>query len=122
MAEAILPAGTNTAVSGVLTEIEHEPVPVQDVISGSPTQGTTPLGEIGGCEVGIWELREGVTTDTEVEEVFVVLSGEAHIDFIDERDETLTTVTVRQGDVMRLAEGSRTRWSVPDHIRKVYIA
>lgn len=92
------------------------------MISGAPTQGTVELGTVGGSEVGIWELREGVVIDTEVEEIFVVLSGEAYIDFIDASGATTETVTVRQGDVMRLAEGSQTRWTVPDHIRKVYIS
>lgn len=117
-----LPQGMNATVSGLTTHIQHEPVSVDDVISGAPTQGTVELGTIGGCEVGIWELREGVVVDIEVEEIFVVLSGEAYIDFIDASGATTETVTVRQGDVMRLAEGSQTRWTVPEHIRKVYIS
>ena len=32
------------------------------------------------------------------------------------------TVEVGPGDVMRFVAGSRTCWTVADHIRKVYIA
>nr|WP_125100397.1 cupin domain-containing protein [Leucobacter chromiireducens] len=105
-----------------------EAVAPEDVVSGDPAQGIVELGEIGGAETGVWELRGGTVTDTEVDELFVVLSGGATIELLSEpginRDPGAAprTVKVGPGDVMRLVAGTRTRWTVADHIRKVYIA
>lgn len=118
----LLPQGTNALVAGLETPIELGAVDAEDTVSGSPQQGTAVLGDIGDTEVGIWELRDGVVTDTEVDEFFVVLAGGATIEFLGSDDEVTETVTVGVGDVMRLVAGSRTRWTVTDFIRKVYIA
>lgn len=114
----LLPEGRNDSLAGADIDIELDAVPTDDIVSGSPTQGIAELGTIGDCEVGIWELRDGVVTDTEVDEFFVVLSGSATVEFLDED----RSVEVRAGDVMRLVAGSRTRWTVTEHIRKVYIS
>lgn len=113
-----LPQGTNSVVHGHGAIVPLEPVAADEVDSGSPRQGILELGPIGGCDTGIWELREGAVFDTEVDEIFVVLSGGAVIELLDEG----RTVEVNAGDVMRLVAGTRTRWIVEDHIRKVYIA
>lgn len=113
-----LPQGKNQVIAAVSAEIELEPVPADEVEAGAPRQGVAELGEIGGCEAGIWELRAGTVTDTEVDELFVVLSGSAVIELIDEG----TRIEVAAGDAMRLVAGTRTRWIVEDHIRKVYIS
>nr|WP_245190325.1 cupin domain-containing protein [Leucobacter exalbidus] len=98
-----------------------EAIAEDDIVSGEPQQGFTELGSIAGAEVGIWELRSGVVTDTEVDELFIVLSGEATIEILS-GDDAGREVTVRTGDTMRLVGGTRTKWTVGDHIRKVYIA
>lgn len=121
MSEYLLPEGANAAVRGRETAVGLEAVPVDDVVSGDPAQGIVELGPVGGAEAGIWELRGGVVTDTEVDELFVVLSGGASIELL-EGPGAGTTVVVGPGDVMRLVAGTRTRWTVEDHIRKVYIA
>jgi uncharacterized cupin superfamily protein len=118
MTEYALPAGVNRVITATTAVIDLEAVEADDVENGSPTQGTIELGEIGGCEAGIWELRAGTVTDTEVDELFVVLSGSAVIELIDDG----RRVEVHTGDVMRLVAGTRTRWIVADHIRKVYLA
>ena len=115
---ALLPEGANGLVSGTGVDVALDVVPAEETVSGSPRQGVAELGTIGDCEVGIWELREGVVTDTEVDEFFVVLSGSAVIEFLDED----RRVEVGSGDVMRLVAGSRTRWTVTERIRKVYIS
>lgn len=123
MSAELLPEGKNLAVSATSTPIELEPVDAADTVSGSPRQGIAELGTMGTADVGIWELREGVVTDTEVDELFVVLSGGARIEFLDNENNVIDgPVEVAQGDVMRLVGGSRTRWTVENHIRKVYIA
>ena len=114
----LLPDDMNLVVNGLTTGVELEDVPAGDVVSGSPQQGIAEFGSIGGAEAGIWELRGGVVTDTEVDELFVVISGSALIELVDED----RTVEVGPGDVMRLLAGTRTRWTVEDHIRKVYIS
>lgn len=122
MTNELLPPGRNAAVSALAAEVKLEAVPEDDVIHGSPVQGITELGTIGNCDAGIWELQDGVVRDTESEELFVVISGQAMIEFLGTvSGEVLKTVTVQAGDVMRLIEGSRTRWTVKDHIRKVYL-
>ena len=40
---------------------------------------STILGNTGDREIGIWEVDPGVTTDIEVDEVFIVLNGSATI-------------------------------------------
>lgn len=123
MSAELLPEGKNLAVSATTTPIELEPVDAADTVSGSPRQGIAELGTMGTADVGIWELREGVVTDIEVDELFVVLSGGARIEFLDSENNVIDgPVEVAQGDVMRLVGGSRTRWTVENHIRKVYIA
>jgi uncharacterized cupin superfamily protein len=121
MSEYLLTEGANAVVRGRETAIGLEAVDADDVVSGDPAQGVAEIGTIGNAEVGIWELRGGVVTDTEVDELFVVLSGGASIEMLD-GPEAGTTVVVGPGDVMRLVAGTRTRWTVEDHIRKVYIA
>ena len=124
MSDELLPESVNRAVNGLVVEVALEAVPLDDTVSGEPRQGVATLGSLGGTEAGIWELREGVVTDTEVDEIFVVLSGEAEIEFFGADgtiDPASERVTVKAGDVMRLVAGSRTRWTVADHIRKVYL-
>lgn len=118
----LLPRGVNAAIRGLDVSIDLEAVDQTDTVSGTPHQGVAELGTIGQTEVGIWELRDGVVTDIETEEFFVVLSGSAKIEFLGEDDTVLDTVEVNAQDVMRLAAGTKTRWSVKDHIRKVYIS
>ncbi|MBN9612840.1 MAG: cupin domain-containing protein [Actinobacteria bacterium] len=114
----LLPQDANGVVHGRGAIVPLTPVPAEEVEAGAPRQGVLELGSLGACEVGIWELRDGEVHDTEVDEVFVVISGGATIQLLDEH----RTVEVKTGDVMRLTAGTRTKWIVKDHIRKVYIA
>lgn len=114
----LLPQGANGVVHGRGAIVSLEPVPAEEVDYGNPRQGVLELGQVGGCEAGIWELRDGAVVDTEVDEMFVVISGSATIKLLDEG----RSVDVKTGDVMRLTAGTKTRWIVKDHIRKVYVA
>jgi uncharacterized cupin superfamily protein len=82
---------------------------------------------VPGCErarsrarwiAGVWEMTPGVMSDVESDEVFVVLSGSATVEFDDEGE----TLHIEAGDVVRLAAGARTVWSVTETLRKVYLA
>lgn len=114
----LLPEGMNGVVHGRGAIVDLHPAPVAAVDGGAPRQGEVPLGRVGSTMAGIWELRDGTVLDTESDELFVVISGGATIQLLDEG----RSVEVRTGDVMRLTAGSRTRWIVPDHVRKVYLA
>lgn len=122
MTEALLPEGYNGVVSGHTAPLELTDVPAEEVIAGTPRQGFTELGVLGGVEAGIWELRHGTVIDTEVDELFVVLSGGATVEELDGGGEVIRTHVLRSGDVMRLIAGTQTRWIVDDHIRKVYFS
>ncbi|WP_418060031.1 cupin domain-containing protein [Pimelobacter simplex] len=99
-------------------EIPHEPVAAADVVSGTPSVGMLELGELGGVEIGIWEITPGVVTDVEADEVFVVLAGEGTVRFTD----TGESIELGPGTLVRLREGERTEWEIRSRLRKVYLA
>lgn len=97
--------------------LEHEPVDPVDVVEGTPSTAATGLGVVGGAEVGLWEITEGTVRDVEVDEIFVVLSGEGTVSFEDG-----TVLDLAPGTVVRLHEGERTEWRIHRPLRKVYVA
>lgn len=84
-----------------------------DVLAGD----AAPLAELGGAEVGTWEMAPGTDHDTEVDEVFVVLTGRGTVTFEDGE-----VVELRPGLAVRLRAGERTTWVVTETLRKVYVA
>lgn len=76
-----------------------------------------PLTELGGAEVGTWEMAPGTDHDTEVDEVFVVLAGRGTVTFADGE-----VVELGPGTAVRLRAGERTTWVVSETLRKVYVA
>lgn len=102
-------------VQGLAVEIPHEPADA--VVSGDPHIGVVELGTFGGVELGIWEITPGVVTDTETDEVFVVLEGDGTVSFEDGSE-----IVLAPGAIVRLREGERTRWTIRTRLRKVYLA
>ena len=100
-----------------MTALDHEPLPADQVVAGEPTTGVLVLDERDGREIGVWEMTPGAATDTEVDEVFVVLAGRATVSF-----EGLPSIELTPGSVVRLTEGMRTTWVVHETLRKVYLA
>lgn len=97
--------------------VDLEPLAADETLAGAPAAGSRALTTVGEVEVGVWEMTPGTATDTEVDEVFVVLSGSATITFEDgER------LPVGPGAVVRLHEGERTTWAVHSTLRKVYVS
>ena len=97
--------------------LEHETLPPDEVVDGAPTAAVVTLGTVGSAEVGLWEMTEGTARDTEVDEVFVVVSGRGHVLFDDgER------IDLAPGVAVRLTAGERTVWTVTERVRKVWIA
>ena len=97
--------------------IELAPVASDQVVSGSPRTGFAELGEFNGQEYGVWEMTPGAMTDVEADELFIVLSGAATVEFIDDQ----SVVAIAAGSVGRLAAGMRTVWTVTETLRKVYV-
>jgi uncharacterized cupin superfamily protein len=98
--------------------LTHGPLPTEEVVSGTPTTAARELTTLNGLEIGIWEMTPGTATDTEADEVFVVLAGRATIAFA---SSGLPDLEVGPGSVVRLAEGMRTSWTVTETLRKIYV-
>ena len=107
----------NTAVHAGDHFVEHQAVAPEQVVNGHPHTGLATLGRFGGLEVGVWEMTPGVMRDVEVDEVFVVVAGAAIVEFAD----GTAPLTLKPGDVVRLAKGAETVWTVTETLRKVYL-
>jgi uncharacterized cupin superfamily protein len=117
MPEDLLPLGFALSVADA--ELEPSELDPSQVVSGTPEVSELVLSESADGRVvrGIWQITPGVVTDTEVDEVFVVLSGRATIGFADG-----TVLKVGPGDVAVLTAGAQTTWTVHETLRKVYQA
>lgn len=107
-----------TVILAASLPLDHEPLPPEQVLAGAPTTGWRVLDDRDRTELGVWEMTPGVATDVEVDEVFVVLFGDATL----EHEDGGEPLELRPGSVVRLAAGSRTRWTVRSTLRKVYWA
>ncbi|MCD9877869.1 cupin domain-containing protein [Streptomyces guryensis] len=98
-------------------ELEPEPLDPTQIVSGTPeVTGKVVWESADGCQVrGIWQITPGVVTDTEADELFVVISGSTTIDV-----QGGPTLTVGPGDMAVLREGDRTTWTVHETLRKAY--
>jgi len=108
----------NSLVHAASLFVEHEAVAPEQVAGGQPRTGVGRLGRFGGLEIGVWEMTPGAMRDIEADEIFVVLAGAATIEFAD----GTASLTLTPGDVVRLAEGAQTIWTVTERLRKVYLA
>ncbi len=97
------------------TSIDHSPVRSDQVVTGHPTTGILEI-EASDLDIGLWEHSTGVSSDVEADEVFVILSGSAKIDFQDG-----PTLTVGPGDVVQLQAGDQTTWHVIEPVRKFWV-
>ncbi|WP_405975252.1 cupin domain-containing protein [Streptomyces sp. NBC_00988] len=98
-------------------ELEPEPLDPAQIVSGTPeVTGKVVWESEDGKQIrGIWQITPGVVTDTEADELFVVISGSATIEVEDGE-----TLTVGPGDMAVLREGDRTTWTVHETLRKAY--
>ncbi len=110
-------AGAMTDAPGLV--LEHEPVPADQVVAGSPATGYVALDESEAGEIGVWEMTPGAMRDVEVDEVFVVLSGAATVEF---EHPHASPIVLAPGSVVRLDAGMKTIWTVRETLRKVFIA
>jgi len=97
-------------------ELSPSPLSDDQVVEGNPQVSALELLVEPDLEVGVWQHTQGVSTDVEVDEVFVVLRGRATIEIADG-----PTLEVGPGDVGVLRAGDATRWTVHEDLRKVYL-
>lgn len=117
-----LPAGEATDAShlnAVFTHVPFEPLDQANVIEGTPSTRYVALDTTAEREVGVWEHTVGVSRDIEADEVFVVLAGDATLEFV---EPALPSIELRPGVVVRLEAGMSTIWTVRETIRKVLVA
>ncbi|MEU9131582.1 cupin domain-containing protein [Kitasatospora sp. NPDC048540] len=98
-------------------DLEPDPLDPAQIVSGTPEVSGKVLWESpDGRQIrGIWQITPGVVTDTEADELFVVVSGRATIAF-----EGGPVLEVGPGDLAVLREGDRTTWTVHETLRKAY--
>jgi len=110
-------------VAATTAALEHEPLPTEQIVSGTPTSATLVLDERDGREIGVWEMSPGAASDLEADEVFVVLAGRARVEFSSVPDgDVPSPIDIGPGSVVRLTEGMTTTWTVHETLRKVYLA
>jgi uncharacterized cupin superfamily protein len=97
-------------------EVPQEPLPAGKSVAGAPRAGVVLVPDAVGLGVGVWEHSAGTSIDVEVDEVFVVLRGRATIEV-----EGGPTLQVGPGDLCVLEAGARTRWTVHEALRKVFV-
>ncbi|MCX5148360.1 cupin domain-containing protein [Streptomyces sp. NPDC048550] len=98
-------------------ELEVEDLDPGQILSGEPVVTGKVLWESpdGKQLRGIWQITPGVVTDTEANELFVVVSGRATIEV-----EGGGTLEVGPGSACVLREGDKTTWTVHETLRKAY--
>ncbi len=96
--------------------ISHAPLEEEDVVTGEVTTGEAEVDTIAELAVGVWEHSVGTSTATEIDEVFVVISGRGRI-----TDADGDVIELAPGVVGVLPAGARTTWEVTEPIRKVWI-
>ncbi|MCX5527897.1 cupin domain-containing protein [Streptomyces bobili] len=98
-------------------DLEPEPLDPGQIVSGAPeVSGKVVWESADGRQVrGIWQITPGVVTDTEADELFVVISGSATVEV-----EGGATLRVGPGDMAVLRAGDRTTWTVHETLRKAY--
>jgi len=120
VSDAVPPLPPRMLAQALTVELDYEPVDIDMVVSGSPGTGYVDFGTWMGLDVGVWEMTEGAMRDIEVEEVFVVVAGEATL--TRSCDGAPETVELRPGVVCHLEEGEDNLWEVRSPLRKIYFA
>ncbi|MDF3303392.1 cupin domain-containing protein [Rhodococcus sp. T2V] len=110
-------SGPHTAAR--TADLTYHRLPGDQVVGeGAPMVGERVLGDFAGITVGVWEIEPSVSCDVEIDEVFVVLSGDATVQFEDDTPD----LDLGPGSVVRVRAGQKTRWIVRDTLRKVFLA
>ncbi|WP_424214338.1 cupin domain-containing protein [Streptomyces sp. BI20] len=99
------------------SDLEPEDLDPAQILAGDPVVTGRVLWESpdGGRIRGVWQITPGVVTDTEADELFVVVSGRATVEV-----EGGGTLELGPGTACVLRAGDRTVWTVHETLRKVY--
>jgi uncharacterized protein len=99
-------------------DVHAEPLAPDGESEALATSSRALLGAApeAGTEVGLWEAGPGSDTDTEADEVFLVLSGAGTVSFADG-----SRIELRPGVLVRLHAGDHTTWAVTERLRKLYL-
>lgn len=98
--------------------VKHQAVPESQRVAGYPSTGYEIIGSYAGQELGVWEMTPGAMSDVEADELFIVLTGNATVAFLDDS----SSVELFPGFVGRLTAGARTVWTVRETLRKVCLS
>ncbi|MEV1021612.1 cupin domain-containing protein [Streptomyces sp. NPDC050264] len=111
------PSTASFAVRVADVELEPEPLDPARIVSGDPVVSGAVLWESAdGKQLrGIWQITPGVVTDTEANELFVVVSGRATVEV-----EGGAVLDLGPGTAAVLREGDRTTWTIQETLRKAY--
>lgn len=99
-------------------------VAVSDLFERTDGQVTTGVKELdhvghedsGQLDIGVWDHSVGESTDVEVDEVFVVISGRGSVT-CDQGGK----IELTPGTVGVLPAGAKTTWTVTEPLRKVWV-
>lgn len=106
------PSSITAGVNVIGLELKHSALDPSIVVEGSPTVGWA----MAGTGFGVWEHSVGVSTDIEVDEVFLVLSGSGRVEFEGER----ASLMLEPGTLASLEAGEKTVWTITQTLRKVF--
>jgi len=116
-------SGSNRAIvvaDPATVELAQSELDPDSIVAGTPrtSEATIATAQLPGgtLATGVWRCTEGIVTDVEADETFVVLSGRATIEHDGARHE------VGPGDVCVLPAGAATRWTIHETITKVFVA
>lgn len=102
-----------------VADVELEPgaLDPSTILAGTPevTERALWTSPDGTIIRGVWQITPGTVTDTEQDELFVVVEGRATIEI-----EGGDTLEVGPGDVGILERGARTTWTIHERLRKVF--
>lgn len=96
--------------------LEHSVLEATRNASGEVTTAVAAVTTEGDMEIGVWEHSVGTSTDVEVEEVFVVISGAGTVTC-----DRGGRIDLAPGVVGVLPSGARTTWTITEPLRKVWI-
>lgn len=96
--------------------LQPYPVSPERLSAGTEIRYAIEWQREDGSEVrGVWEMSPGVLQGSEGDEMFVVVSGRATVEFADGR-----TWEVVPGDVGVTVAGDVAAWTVHETLRKVF--
>ena len=97
-------------------KLRHAPINPKLALTDGVTSAVAAMDTEGDMEVGVWEHSVGDSTDIEVEEVFIVISGKGRVTC-----DQGGVIELSPGTVGILPSGSRTTLSITEPLRKVWV-